>query len=233
MLPTIGNTYNKSATIVAVQVESFRKKVRDTREVARQYNALVTRQSADRTLGRFHSPEIRGAVGALEDDGYISDDDTVAVHFEYKDGSDPGWELGVVEKMVVNKGKTAYPVHQLNRDDPNGEMHVRWYEPVMVSAKKGQPKQQKRVNGKLAFQLKIHARWGLNYKITTKELICTVDMQLDNASGYFLLNPVDEAACNDFMADPGAYSSAGEKTAKPKGGKYRKRLNPKSKCETV
>lgn len=94
--------------------------------MARQLNALVTRRSADRTLGRFHSPEIRGAVGALEDEGYISDDDPIAAVFDYDDGSS-GWEVGVVENMLVRKGKSEYPVHQLSRDDPNGEVFVRWY----------------------------------------------------------------------------------------------------------
>lgn len=155
---------------------------------------------------RFANLGVRdpSAVKVL-DDGYISDEDNVAVL--YNEGSEKrpkyrAW-YGVVHKLryeetargsVTGRGKKTYKsATRLHIDQSQGSLVCSWYVPVMGTGKgEGRNTKHLRHNGKLAFRRSAQCAYGYNDSVSMYNVISPVIMKYDEGSGLWLLDKEDE-----------------------------------------
>lgn len=167
-------------------------------DICRRVNSAIARQSSDRTRGRFFGPDVVGAARIEEVDAdYMSDEDTVAVLFEY-DGGRQGFEVGMAERLMRTRQAGASQaienVQQLSIHDPCGLVRMRWFEPVM------QQREQVMHDDERAFRLLLQPKEGLNYKISCSQIIHGVCMKWHEEREFYTLSRDDQRALDAWLS---------------------------------
>lgn len=151
----------------------------------RELSSVYQQQVMDRQRGRFHGVQKQDEVGltpAREDDGYISDEDFVAVVFN--EGEEAYLEYGVVlglSRKVQKGGKAATPavVYRASIEDPSVEVHMHWFEPAGSGS-----------DGRKAFKLSHRPREGYNWTVGMDAVQCFVDFENDKVGKYLACTPL-------------------------------------------
>ena len=173
-----------------------------TASICRQVNATISKQSADRTRGRFWSQEIiAGAMLEATDADYMSDEDTIAVHFEYDKASDE-FEVGLAERLFkkTTKGRSALEsATQVSINADDGVVQCHWFVPEMTG--RGRQRVQARIDGELVYALYLGASATTNKRVSTEACISVVDMKWHEASQRYTLDRGDELALIKWMED--------------------------------
>lgn len=142
------------------------------------------------------------AVKVLED-GYISDEDNVAVLYNEGTERKPKFRVwyGVVHKLRYEettrisgngRGKRKYKTAtRMHIDEAHGSLVCNWYAPVMRQSK-GKMTEQVRHDGKLAFKRSPQCSFGFNDSVSMYNIISPVIMRYDKKSDLWFLDKEDE-----------------------------------------
>ena len=160
--------------------------------LAKNRSAAKDGQSRDQ---RFIHKGVLEPAKVADDDGYISDDDCVAVLFDVTEGGPkqkkPEYRVyyGNVAKVTYNKVDKRVLGPRAHLTEKSGEAVCKWFDEKMetVRRKKGHVI----VKGQRAYHLALDNPTGFNDKVEFPSILCGVRMTFDAESDCWLLNAAD------------------------------------------
>lgn len=126
------------------------------------------------------------------DDGYVSDDDCIAVLFDVTAGG-PNKRAHQYRVYFGNVGKVTYdkvgkrvPGPRAHLTEESGEAVCKWFEEKLDASKK-----QVLIEGKRAYHLTLNNPTGFNEKVEFPNILTAVRMTLDSQQDCWLLDEED------------------------------------------
>jgi hypothetical protein len=174
--------------------------VKYVRQACNYLNGMIGRQGADRVAGRFLPLELREHGSWCSDvDTYFTSDDPVCLVYKSHDNS--GYEIwfGIIEKCTRDvlgpRGGGSKPENasMVHCEDKGGKFRIRFFETVEDTEDSIQLRCDS--TGRLKFKLPMLSTHGLNENATTENVYCAVALELDESSGFYLLDKEDERVC--------------------------------------
>lgn len=156
------------------------------------------------------------------EDGYISDDDNVAVLYDMtpkgpkKQRSVYEVFFGNLAKVTYEKGGKQVPGPRAHLLETSGEAVCKWFDPIMELNTNRSPMHVS-YNGKKAYHLRIDNPTGFNDKVEFGTILTVVRMTLDTAHDCWLLDNADFDYAERQRARWDQYHNATEAAHKRKG----------------
>ena len=198
---------------------------KQVREACAQINSAWAGHGADRSA-RFLPKVIRDKSNMVdEEEDHYEDDDIVALLYQGKGRGAPRIDVwyAVIVKCYTQASSGSYDnIHTLHVDDAKGRVVLTHLDPVCDDVG-----QHMRVgkHGCLAFRRPIASQYGYNELVTTDNIACVVNMELDT-EGNYLLSTADETTVDKCVLD--MLKTGGVKhSLKPKG--WRRRVNEQAR----
>ena len=162
------------------------------REYFGQENKSMTKAGQGR-VDRFRGPRKLDECKADADDGYISEDDCVAVLYDMTPKGPKKQSLvykvfyGNVTKVTYDKAGKRVPGVRAHLLEASGEAVCKWFDPVL----RDDGITHKPYGGKKAYHLKVDNATGFNDVLEFETILTAVRMTLDKAHDCWLLDSED------------------------------------------
>lgn len=169
----------------------------------RPYLQAINRSLAKGGQGRLQRFIHRGKVEAGKsntDDGYVSDDDCVAVLFDVSEGgprrTKKRWAVyyANVVKVTFDKLGKRVPGARAHLHELTGEAVCKWFDEKLDG------KEVVRHHGKRAYHLTLNNSTGFNDKVEFPNILTGVRMTLDRQNDCWLLNDEDHQYVEQQLA---------------------------------